>query len=307
MPPTDSSLDLDTVFKSLGGTPKTMQAAAEPETQRGGLFTGVGQGLLDLVEGPVSLAEKATGLKLAPQGVREWAKDYQRRAESTPEGRIGEFVGGIAPMFIPGVGDLGLLARAARFADAAEPGAIMRGVRGAQRATRSLPGAEKAAKAWDARPALRGAVKGAGVAAVAAPYDDQDFGKQLTQRLLFGSTLGGIAGRAGRATTEPVYHKGEWLSNMTPEARKEWTDQLERELNPQTTKGPGALFRIASSLAAFAAAHHGLIPYYGAHALAALARTAGRGLSGAGQVSRTAAGSVSPGVAGAIGSQLPEE
>lgn len=61
------------------------------------LLHGVMQGLIDPVEGIVQLAEKSSGWKLAPQGVKDWARQYREKARSTMLGIGGEVVGNIAP------------------------------------------------------------------------------------------------------------------------------------------------------------------------------------------------------------------
>lgn len=66
---------------------------------------GFGQGALDPIEGLIQLAEKGTGLHLAPQWLRNWAHDYRTRAQSTTMGQIGEVAGNIfnPAYLIPGV------------------------------------------------------------------------------------------------------------------------------------------------------------------------------------------------------------
>jgi hypothetical protein len=90
-------------------------AAGDPGRVEGGwklgneldLLQGVAQGLIDPVEGIVQLAEKSTGWDLAPQGVKDWARDYRKQARSTMLGMGGEVAGNLAPSLIPGIGPLG--------------------------------------------------------------------------------------------------------------------------------------------------------------------------------------------------------
>jgi hypothetical protein len=77
------------------------------------LLQGVAQGLIDPIEGLVQLAERSTDWKIAPQGVRDWARNYRKQARSTMMGMGGEIVGNIAPAFVvPGAGGASFLSRA---------------------------------------------------------------------------------------------------------------------------------------------------------------------------------------------------
>jgi hypothetical protein len=103
-------------------------AAGDPGRVEGGwklgneldLLQGVAQGLIDPVEGIVQLAEKSTGWNLAPQGIKDWARDYRKQARSTMLGMGGEVVGNLAPSLIPG----GAIGTGAAWADRALTGAV---------------------------------------------------------------------------------------------------------------------------------------------------------------------------------------
>lgn len=74
------------------------------------LAAGAAQGLLNPVEGAAQLAEHLPYVggvvrSVIPQGLRDWAKNFQSRAESTTAGRVGEFAGNVAPfLFQPELG-----------------------------------------------------------------------------------------------------------------------------------------------------------------------------------------------------------
>ena len=76
---------------------------------------GTAQGLLDIPEGLGQLAEHIPYVggavrAVVPQGARDWLKNFQRRAESTEAGDIGEFAGNVVPfLFQP---ELGIASRA---------------------------------------------------------------------------------------------------------------------------------------------------------------------------------------------------
>lgn len=66
---------------------------------------GVGQGLLDLPEGAAQLAEHIPYVggavsAVIPSGLRDWARNYRQRAESTTAGEVGEFAGNVIPAFL---------------------------------------------------------------------------------------------------------------------------------------------------------------------------------------------------------------
>lgn len=66
---------------------------------------GVGQGLLDLPEGGVQLAEHIPYVggavrAVIPNSLRDWARNYRQRAESTTAGEVGEFAGNVLPAFL---------------------------------------------------------------------------------------------------------------------------------------------------------------------------------------------------------------
>jgi len=80
------------------------------------VLRGVSQGLLDPVEGLVQLAEKTTGWDLAPKGLRDWARDYRKKAQSTVLGQGGEIGGNLLWSAVPGVGAARTAALAGRVA-----------------------------------------------------------------------------------------------------------------------------------------------------------------------------------------------
>jgi hypothetical protein len=89
------------------------------------LLQGISQGLIDPVEGIVQLAEKSTGWKIAPQNVRDWARNYRNQARSTMLGVGGEVVGNIAPaLVLPG----GAMGTAASLGERAIAGAVAGGL-----------------------------------------------------------------------------------------------------------------------------------------------------------------------------------
>lgn len=122
------------------------------------MLKGVMQGWLDPIEGLAQLAEKSTGWKLAPKELRDWARDYRNRVQSTPMGQIGEFAGNIVnpTSFIPGAG-------AAR----AIPMMVRAGVGAAGGAAQPVSGDQDYWRT-KANQALLGAVTGASLPAVAA-------------------------------------------------------------------------------------------------------------------------------------------
>lgn len=88
------------------------------------LLHGVMQGLIDPIEGITQLAEKSTGWTLAPESVKNWAREYRNRARSTAMGIGGEVVGNIAPaLMFPGTtaASLGERAIAGAVAGGAQP------------------------------------------------------------------------------------------------------------------------------------------------------------------------------------------
>ena len=71
------------------------------------LARGVGQGLLDPVEGAAQFAEHvlkkfAPDAKVAPDALRKWARDYRKEARSSIAGVGGEVIGNLAPGLITG-------------------------------------------------------------------------------------------------------------------------------------------------------------------------------------------------------------
>ena len=94
-----------------GGDPK-IPAAAGGGMKIGDemdLLRGIGQGLIDPVEGLAQLAEHLAGRRLTPEGLRNWAKDFRNKAQSTYMGIGGEVAGNVAGLAIPG----GMLGKAA--------------------------------------------------------------------------------------------------------------------------------------------------------------------------------------------------
>jgi hypothetical protein len=149
---------------------------------------GVMQGWLDPIEGLTQLAERSTGWHLAPEGLRSWARDYRKRAQSTYAGQAGELAGNIfnPVMLVPG----GALARGA--------GAL---------ASR-VPGAARAASAALARPGLvraaEGGIGGAAGAAAQPVSGGGDYwrakGDQAAAGFLGGATLPALAAQAQRVS-----------------------------------------------------------------------------------------------------------
>ena len=71
------------------------------------LARGVGQGLLDPVEGAAQFAEHvlkefAPDAKVAPDALRKWARDYRKEARSSIAGVGGEVIGNLAPGLVAG-------------------------------------------------------------------------------------------------------------------------------------------------------------------------------------------------------------
>lgn len=138
---------------------------------------GVGQGLAGYAEAPAYYAER--GARLFDPNFRmplhERAADIRQRVESTPSGMAGEFVGTMAPAFIPGVGELGMFAR---------------GGMAAEDLTRM-------AQAWRMlSPAGQGALKGAIGGVMSRPATTpEEFRDQAILGGVFGGIGGGAAGR----------------------------------------------------------------------------------------------------------------
>lgn len=66
------------------------------------IVKGMGQGLLDPFEGLAQLAEHIAHHKLAPDAIRQWAKDYRKQVQGTYLGVGGEVLGNVAGLAIPG-------------------------------------------------------------------------------------------------------------------------------------------------------------------------------------------------------------
>jgi hypothetical protein len=66
------------------------------------LMRGVSQGLIDPIEGIAQLAEHSTGMKLAPDIVRQYARDWRKRARGTYAGVGGEVLGNVLPALLTG-------------------------------------------------------------------------------------------------------------------------------------------------------------------------------------------------------------
>ena len=89
----------DTAGTSGRGERKFQLIGPEPEID---LLRGVAQGLIDPVEGIVQLAEKSTGWKMAPESLRNWAREFRSRVQSSGPGIAGEVVGNVAPALFSG-------------------------------------------------------------------------------------------------------------------------------------------------------------------------------------------------------------
>jgi hypothetical protein len=88
----------------LGGDP----VATSLWDKKGGtpldVIKGIGQGLIDPIEGAVQLAEHISHKKLAPDFIRKMARDYRKNVQSTIAGEAGELGGNVAGAFIlPGM------------------------------------------------------------------------------------------------------------------------------------------------------------------------------------------------------------
>lgn len=183
------------------------------------VLRGIAQGWLDPVEGVVQLAEQSTGWHLAPDRLRNWARDYRNRAQSTWAGIGGEVAGNIfnPVTAIPGAA----VGRAVGAAASRLPGAAATAGR-ALTAERAGQGAVAAASQpvsgggdyWRAKAnqTLVGGAAGAalpalaGAAARGAERLPTHFSWHHPVASLIGSTAGptlsGVAGQAARLTPE---------------------------------------------------------------------------------------------------------
>jgi hypothetical protein len=165
------------------------------ETMRWGsasdVLDGVMQGLLDPIEGMVQLAEHAGGHKIAPDSLRNWARDYRKKVQGSWFGQGGEFLGNAATFAIP-------------FAGAA------RGAAAANTALRAVPAAARA-------------IEGATAAELQPVSGGGDYWKtkrsQAVGGAALGSTLPALAKGAGYVapwlTRFTAGHMPHWLWNAS--------------------------------------------------------------------------------------------
>jgi hypothetical protein len=162
---------------------------------------GVAQGWLDPVEGIVQLAEKTTGWKVAPEGLRDWAREFRNRAQSTFAGQAGELAGNV-------INPVYAIPAAAVARGAALAGRAASGVLGAGRAARTL-GSAMAPGGLAAR-----ALGGAAGAAMAPVSGGGDYwhtkGNQALLGGLVGGTLPALAEQAGGLGAQAV-HAPWWM------------------------------------------------------------------------------------------------
>lgn len=273
---------IDQLIKDIGGAPPgsapkaASKAEPPPDMEQEPLSeqfrTGVRQGLLGYVEAPAYYAEKGIR-QFAPNfrmPLHEWARNYRNRAESTLTGVAGEMAGTAAPLFLPGLGELGFagraamgaedLARMARLAEeykaseAARAGLMPRYLGGAEKAKAvagrlqftqppAQPGSALAAtmrpisNAWQAiGPLGRGAARGAGGALMTQPATSWE---DARNRALLGGALG-AGGAALRPSTimSKYMGDGKWARRLTPAGRKEMARQLRAQIKA-VRKGRG--------------------------------------------------------------------
>jgi hypothetical protein len=157
------------------------------------IANGIGQGLLDPIEGLAQMVEHATGKKLAPEGLRKWARDYRKDVQSTWAGRGGELVGNVAGFALPG-------------------GAIARGVSGIGKAVGLAP-----TLADIAGSTIAGGTLGESVPVQGATSENEYWKTKKDQAVigaLTGGTLPSIA-RGMRSTVPPGHYMSihhPWLS-----------------------------------------------------------------------------------------------
>lgn len=104
---------------SAVGSPTHPGTQTQPEdfgSTGANLAAGAAQGVLNIPEGAAQLAEHIPYVggavrAVIPQGLRDWAKNYRQRAESTTAGEVGEFAGNVAPFLLQP--EIGIASRAA--------------------------------------------------------------------------------------------------------------------------------------------------------------------------------------------------
>lgn len=243
-----TTYDDDAKFlKSLGGTPPGNASAPtakpsvfappdrdmsdEPLSQQ--FRTGLRQGFLGYAEAPAYYAEKGIR-KFAPNfrmPLHEWAKAYRDRAESTTAGLAGEVTGTMAPLLLPGIGELGFGARAAMGAeDLARMAQLARAVRAGESAVGGLKltapaaatmGERAASLAERVGPTARGAIRGGVGSLMAQPATSPE---EVRNQLLSGALFGAAGRNLGRniPRTEPEFRRGVGFRRArTPESINE--------------------------------------------------------------------------------------
>lgn len=158
--------------------------------------------VLDPVEGIGQLYEHATGAKIPlPQGVRDWASDFEQQAGATRAGKFGNLTGTVASMLIPGYGLESLAARSA--------GLASKGAKVANLTTKNLKGSAKilreaentafknraaVGKYVTQNPIKSKAAIGAASGGIRKADDDENFAKEKLKQVLAGAAGGAVVG-----------------------------------------------------------------------------------------------------------------
>ena len=206
--------------KGKGRAPKQFGNATE-------VLVGVSQGLIDPVEGLVQLAEKSSGWKLAPESVRNFARDWRNRAQSTYAGIGGEVIGNVLPAFATGGTTI--------------PAAL------AGTLPKALIGLAPRAGAAAAQRLIPRAIVGAGSAAAAPVSGDSDYWRTKREQAALGAVTGGTVPALGHLAGQVaplIAHAGlpRWLSHLAGGTIGAGATGVSRAV---ISPGPGGYGRVA--------------------------------------------------------------
>jgi hypothetical protein len=304
-------MDDDTRFFTQPQTPSPSLGDGANDTSTydlpwyGNFGAGLLQGaILDPAEGLGQLAERATGFRLAPQGVRDWANKMDRTVQGSGWGKAGEIGGALGSLAVPlGVASkLGTLAKVgragARAAEAAGGAATAVGdVRLAE--TLAQAGLRGDTPMGQAASALGRYGRGATVGALAGalqPVRDKDTNFFLQKLEQAGAGLAG-----GALLASPVVQKA--LVNVPLAVGAVWLARKGFEGMPL---GQMAEWIAGATAAAGGALKHIPRPYLGYHGLGEAARL-GAKISAPGEYISSKVGGALPAVAGAAAGQAVDK